>query len=139
MALSARARLALGALLILAVSACSTPGTDPSPGPADGVVVTLLVVEEEQYRIRLTDPADIDVARKLLAGDEAPAIPNGKVVYGDDGGVNTGYSWHIDPDDIDWADMTIELCDGRPSDVEDRAISGARYCPWHAKVIAVEG
>jgi hypothetical protein len=100
------------------------------------VVVTLEVVGET-YRILLTDPADIAVARELLAGNEAPSIPNGKVVRGDPG-VNTGYSWHIDPNDIEWADMTIELCDGRPSDVEANSISGDRFCPWSAEVVAVD-
>ena len=42
------------------------------------VVVTFRVAGTEEYKIRLTDPADIDIARKLLAGEEAPRIPNGE-------------------------------------------------------------
>ncbi|NJD29450.1 MAG: hypothetical protein FIA92_14290 [Chloroflexi bacterium] len=112
------------------------PSTPPAGSPSAGVVVTIDVTGET-YKILLTDPADIAVARDLLAGREAPSIPNGKVVRGEPG-VNEGYSWHIDPNDIEWADMTIELCDGKPSDVEANTISGDRFCPWSAKVVAVE-
>jgi hypothetical protein len=52
--------------------------------------------------------------------------------------VNTGYTWHIDPADIEWADSTIEVCDGLPSDVEEGAITSDRFCPWSAEVIAVD-
>lgn len=117
-----------------------TPGaptaSPPSGSPTAGVVVTIEVTGET-YKILLTDPSDVAIARDLLAGKEAPSIPNGKVVRGD-AGVNTGYSWHIDPNDIEWADMTMELCDGKPSDVEANTISGDRFCPWSAKVVAVD-
>jgi hypothetical protein len=36
----------------------------------EGVVVTFRVADREEYRIRLTDPADIEIARKLLAGEK---------------------------------------------------------------------
>ena len=94
-------------------------------------------VGDETYRILLTEAADIATARALLAGTSMANIPNGKVVRGDPG-VNTGYSWHIDPNDIEWAEVTMELCDGKPSDVEANTISGDRFCPWSAKVTAVE-
>ena len=83
------------------------PGSIPPPD-AQSQVVTLRVADSEEYRIRLTDPADITVARRLLAGLEAPRIPNGRVVRGDPD-VSVGYSWHIDPDSIEFADATIEV------------------------------
>jgi hypothetical protein len=99
--------------------------------------VVTFQVGDEQYRVQLTDPADVAIARRLLAGDEAPRIPNGLIVRGDDGGVNTGYSWHIDPDSVEFADMTTEICDGLPSYVEDGTLTGDRFCPWSAEVIAI--
>ncbi|MDP9468572.1 MAG: hypothetical protein M3P32_07540 [Chloroflexota bacterium] len=101
-----------------------------------GTVVTFQV-GDEQYRIELTDPADIAIARQLLAGDEAPRIPNGLIVRGSDGGVNTGYSWYIDPASLEFADMTTEVCDGLPSYVEDGSLTGDYFCPWSAEVIAI--
>jgi len=100
------------------------PSGQPAPTPT-GVVITLRVADAEEYRIRLTDADDIATARKLLQGEAAPGIPNGRVVRGD-ADVNVGYSWHIDPASVEFADTATEVCDGRPSDVEKRAISSER-------------
>lgn len=116
------------------LSSCA--GTATSVPKPDGVVVTVRV-EDEEYKIRLTDATDIEIARKLLAGEQAPNIPNGIVVRGDPD-VNVGYSWHIDPDSVEFADMTTEVCDGRPSDVENGVITSDRYCPWSARVVAID-
>lgn len=129
-------RLGLWAGLLAVLAACAGAATQ-APPRAEGVVVTFLVADREQYKIRLTDPEDIEIARKLLAGGEAPSIPNGVVVRGDPG-VNVGYSWHIDPDRVEFADFTMEVCDGLPSDVEQVIITSERYCPWSAEVIAIE-
>lgn len=132
-------------LLSLFAVACSTgaspsastpPSITPSASSSGGVVVTFQVADE-QYRIELTDPADIAIARRLLAGEEAPSIPNGVVVRGDPS-VNTGYTWHIDPASVEFADVTVEVCDGRPSDVEADEITSDRYCPWDAKVVGID-
>jgi hypothetical protein len=113
-------------------------GIAPSgqPAPTPGVVVTVRVADAEEYRLRLTDPQDIGIAQKLLAGEAAPGIPNGRVVRGEPD-VNVGYSWHIDPASVEFADTTIEVCDGRPSDAERGLITSDRYCPWSAKVVAI--
>jgi hypothetical protein len=100
------------------------------------VVVTFQVIAE-QYRILLTDPADIAIARRLLAGDDtAPRIPNGKIVRGITS-VNEGWSWSIDTVTLEFADMTTEVCDGLPSYVEDGSLTGDYFCPWSAEVIDV--
>ena len=101
-----------------------------------GVVVTLRVADAEEYRIHLTEPDDIATAQKLLAGAVAPRIPNGRVVR-DNPDVNVGYSWHIDPSSVEFADTTTEVCDGRPSDVEKGTITSEWYCPWSAQVVAI--
>lgn len=115
------------------LAACSGGNTSPDAGAP--VVVTFEVVDE-RFKVLLTDPADILHTRRLLAGEDVPSIPNGRVLR--ETGVNDGYSWSIDPSDIEFADVTIEVCDGLPSDVEAGVISGDRYCPWSAVVVAVE-
>ncbi|HET9755078.1 MAG TPA: hypothetical protein VFP66_01140 [Candidatus Limnocylindrales bacterium] len=115
------------------LAACS--GGNASPDAGAPVVVTFEVVDE-RFKVLLTDPADILHTRRLLAGEDVPSIPNGRVVR--ETGVNDGYSWSIDPGDIEFADVTIEVCDGLPSDVEAGVISGDRYCPWSAVVVAIE-
>jgi len=114
-------------------AASARPSAVPSSGP---VVVTFEVAGDERYRILLTQPDDIAIARQLLAGEDAPGIPNGLVVRTT--GVNTGYTWSIDPDDIEFADTTIEVCDGIPSDVEAGVVTSDRYCPWSALVVAID-
>ena len=117
-------------VLLILLTACGG-------GKPKGVIVTFRVADREAYKIQLTDPAEIEMARQLLAGEEGPKIPNGKVVFGDSG-VNEGYSWHIDPETLEFADMTTEVCDGLPSDVEQGIITSYYYCPWSAEVIALD-
>jgi hypothetical protein len=137
--------LVSGVLLCALLAACSaatpsaSPPTTPSPSPpASATTVVTFRVGDEQYRIQLTDPADIAIAHQLLAGEEAPRIPSGLIVHGDDGGVNTGYSWYIDPDTLEFADFTTEVCDGLPSYVEDGTLTADYFCPWSAEVIAID-
>ena len=131
------ARLGLAIVAITALAGCGG-GDDPSGGPADEApVIATFEVVDETYRILLTDPADITIARRLLAGEDAPSIPNGLVLRGDSG-VNDGYSWSIDPDDVEFADSTIEVCDGLPSDVEAGVVTSDRYCPWSAALVGLE-
>ena len=98
------------------------------------IIVTFEVVDEE-FKALLTQPDDIAIAHRLMAGEDAPGIPNGRVIR--ETGVNEGWSWSLDPNDIEFADMTIEVCDGLPSHVEDGTVTSDRYCPWSAVVVEV--
>jgi hypothetical protein len=126
-------RVALLGSLVFLVAACG--GIGGSPDPSAPVVVTFEVIDE-RFKALLTEAADIDTARRLLAGEDVPSIPNGRVLR--ETGVNEGYSWSLDPNDIEFAGVTIEVCDGLPSDVETQVVTGDRYCPWSAVVIEVE-
>lgn len=123
-----------------AAPTATRPVPSPSAVPSEEpIIVTIRVAGSQEYRVRLTEAADIAVARQLLAGDpdQLATIPNGRIVRGDPG-VNTGYSWHIDPSDFEWAEITVEVCDGLPSDVSSGTLSGDRYCPWQAEVVDIE-
>jgi hypothetical protein len=126
---------ALAPALALGVIACgpSTGSPSPSPGP---VIVTFEVGGDERYRVLLTDGEDISIAKRLLAGEDAPGIPDGRILHTP--GVNSGYSWSIDPNDVRFTDETDEDCDGSPSDVEAGQLSSDRYCPSAAVVVAVD-
>jgi hypothetical protein len=99
-------------------------------------VATFQVVDET-YKIELTTPELQQHARDLLAGEDVAGIPNGVVVR-DDPGVNAPWSWHIDPSTLEFADMTIEVCDGLPSHVEDETVTSDRYCPWSAEIVSID-
>jgi len=122
------------AVAVMAAGGCSTG--NGSPSPAGAVIVTFEVNEGERFRVLLPEPADQAAASRLLAGEEGPDIPNGRIVRRT--GVNEGWSWSIDPADFEFADVTMEVCDGLPSDVESGELTSERYCPWSARVVAVE-
>ena len=125
-------RLSLGCLAAGAFAAgCDSPTTPTTPTlPA----IVTFAVAEETFRVELTTQAQLDAARAARDG-AGPQIPNGRIVAGT--GVNTGWSWHLE--NVAFADATIELCDGRPSDVEREGPSygGGRYCPWGAVIVAI--
>ena|SRR5688572_20217625 len=108
---------------------------DGTPGdPTSGALVTF-AVQQETFRVWLLSAEQIAAARAAQAGGSA-RIPNGRIVQGTQ--YNTGWSWHLE--DVAFAEVTIELCDGRPSDVERQGTSfgGGRFCPWSATVMRIE-
>jgi hypothetical protein len=114
----------------------ATPAITPSASPSEGPVAVFRVGDEE-YRVLLTDPEDVAIAQRLLMGDDtAPRIPNGRIVRGETS-VNAGWSWSIDPESLEFADMTTEVCDGLPSYVEDGSLTGDYFCPWSAELIEI--
>ena len=100
--------------------------------------VATFEVVDQTYKIELATPELVQHARDLLAGDDVAGIPNGKVVR-DDPGVNAPWSWHIDPETLEFADQATEVCDGLPEYVEDGTLTSDIYCPWSAVPIALEG
>jgi hypothetical protein len=127
MQLTSPAILAVGAGLAIACG--GTPTT-----PSSGAVVTF-AVGSETFRVALTSADQVAAARAAQSGGRA-RIPVGRVVAGVQ--VNTGWSWHLE--DVIFVEVAIELCDGRPSDVERAGtqFGGGRFCPWSASVIRIE-
>lgn len=97
-------------------------------------------VNGERFKVLVRDPAIADVLRSMLRGERG-GIVMGELRAGD-GGFNKPWSWHLDPDTVEVADATIELCDGMPSYVESELNYWLnvvkRYCPWNGKVVAEE-
>lgn len=132
-------RLAVVVILALGAVTAGCDEADPvaaTPDPSIPVVVTFEVSGGERFKALLNEPDDVENAHGLLAGRDLPSIPNGLVIRGLTG-VNQGYSWSLDPADFEWGAVTIEVCDGLPSDVEAGTITSERYCPWSAVVVEV--
>ncbi len=102
--------------------------------PTPKAIVTFQVADEI-FRVQLVGDDLVSAARRAQAGSGG-RIPNGRIVNGTD--VNRGWSWHLV--DVSFAEVAIELCDGRPSDVEKGGVNfgGGRFCPWTARVIAID-
>jgi hypothetical protein len=107
---------------------------DGPTSPSETSIVTFQV-GPEQFRVRLTTEAQVHAARAAQAGGAAP-IPVGRIVAGTE--VNVGWSWHLE--NVTFAEVTIELCDGRPSDVERAgpAFANGQFCPWSARITAIQ-
>jgi hypothetical protein len=126
----------------LVVSACGSPAS-PSPDDAlKGGVVATFAVGSETFRVWIRNTNAIDQVLALQRGTSTESIPNGRLRVGaGQGGHNAPFSWHLDPDDIQMAGATIEICDGTPSYIEahrDEFIAQVnRYCPWGARLLGV--
>ena len=125
------------AILLAAGAVASLSGCSPqSEGPPSRAVATFQVVDQT-YKIELATPELVEHAQKLLDGEDVSAIPVGTVVR-DDASVNEPWTWHIDPATLEFADFTTEVCDGLPAYVEDGTVTSDVYCPWSAKITAIE-
>ena len=109
-------------------------GGDALTSPSSGALVTFRVADET-FRVHLVDDRQIDAARDAANGGRA-RIPNGRIVAGTS--VNVGWSWHLE--NVEFAELTTEVCDGRPSDVErdGATFGGGRFCPWTARVESIQ-
>jgi hypothetical protein len=128
------------------LAACALPPAPPPratpPVLRGGILATFDVVGED-FKVWVTNPATIQQILDLQSGTSDANIPSGRILRGPGKAKhNAPYTWHLDPQDIDMAEMTIEVCDAEPSYVEQNVAEFVdnvkRYCPWSAKLIAVE-
>ena len=127
--------------LLLLPSACG----DDNPTGADltGGILAQFEVSGERFSAFVTNPGTISAILALEEGLSQANIPNGRLIRGPGlAAYNSPWSWHMDPEDIEMAESTIELCDGRPSMVEDNLDEWidvvGRFCPWGASLISVD-
>jgi hypothetical protein len=122
---------AAAALGCLMSASCGT--SEPSAPFVDFVVA----VTDETFVLRASDPETIAAAYENLRGGNA-RFPIGPLRQGD-GGFNAPWSWHIDPDEARLTEVAIEVCDGRPSYVEEHVedFLGIGYCPWGGHIVGV--
>ncbi|HEY7410217.1 MAG TPA: hypothetical protein VII13_05725 [Vicinamibacteria bacterium] len=121
--------------LLLAALAVTVAGCD-SYGPDEGQAEFVIDVVGERFVLRATDPETIRLAREAMAG-RSSTFPIGPVRSGaGSGGFNLPWSWHLDPAEVRFTEAAIEVCDGRPSDVEQRRADYPTYCPWGGRVVA---
>jgi hypothetical protein len=104
----------------------------------DGAFVEFEIVKET-FRVWIENAAFITEAERLLAAGET-RVPVFETLI-DGTGCDPQWSWHADPDDVSFADFTIELCDAVPSYIEENKDDWfdqvGSWCPWSARVTAV--
>ena len=121
-------------------AACASPAA-PSDELRGGVLATFRTAGQT-FKVFVTAPATINALFALQRGDATASIPNGRILGGPGAGAhNAPYSWHLDPADVELADLTMEVCDGSPSYVEAHVTEYVekigRYCPWGATLVAL--
>jgi 2-polyprenyl-6-methoxyphenol hydroxylase-like FAD-dependent oxidoreductase len=100
-----------------------------------GVLQHWMNRRREQFRVQLNSKDQVDAPRRAQQGGSA-RIPTGRIIVGTS--ENAGrWSWHLG--DVMFVEVAIELCDGRPSDVErgGAQFGGGRFCPWSASVVSI--
>ncbi|HRI70909.1 MAG TPA: hypothetical protein PK156_42035 [Polyangium sp.] len=151
-------RLACCILVTIAsfLAACATTPSDPGDpnqgGGGNGGAPAALCAERvngalvtfdiagQTFSVWIENGAFIDEAKMLLAAGQQKVPVFNQVIDGRD--CDSDWTYHVDPNDVGFADVTIELCDGTPQYIEDNKaewISTVKqYCPWSAKVTAVD-
>ncbi len=128
--------------MLLAACAASGAATPTAAGLKGGVLASF-EVEGERFKVWVTKPETIQQILDLKEGKSTANIPNGRIARGSGlGNHNAPWSWHLDAQEIAMADVTIEVCDGKPSYVEEHldeyVNTVERYCPWAAKLVDVQ-
>ena len=104
------------ALAWLLLAACAVPVVTPDADELNGGILGTFHVVGEEFHAWLTNPETIEQVLDLQQGTSSANIPNGRILHGPGrGGHKSFWSWHLDPVDIEMAEVTIELCDGTPS------------------------
>ncbi len=121
---------------------CGEDMTQPPVGLEGGVLATF-DVGDERFRVWVTSTATIAQLYALWEGRSLAGIPIGPVRRASGkAGHNAPWSWHLDPEETSMAEVTIELCDGLPSYVEEHLEewieAAGSYCPWGATLAALE-
>jgi hypothetical protein len=135
--------------LLLASCASSEHAAGPSRLASKTTTETIPVdfvvqVVFQSFVIRLVRDDQIAIARARVNKFQKQGIVSGKLLAGD-GGFNRDpnnskkWSWRLDPESIHFPQWSMEVCDGKPSDVEenvDHWVNDIKmYCPWSAQII----
>ena len=136
---SCQIHIYLTAAFLLA-ACCGNSLTNPE---LEGGVLALFEVSGERFSAFVTNPETISEILALEAGTSEASIPNGRLIRGPGPAeYNLPWSWHMDPMEIEMAEVTIELCDGTPSIIENNLDEWlevvGQFCPWDARLISVD-
>jgi pimeloyl-ACP methyl ester carboxylesterase len=93
----------------------------------------------ERFSVSATDPETRRLMVENYEGKNSMHV-TGKLARGD-GGFNSPWPWHLEPDSVRMAEVSIELCDGRPSLIEEDLDywidTVGTYCPWSSRLVEV--
>jgi hypothetical protein len=96
---------------------------------------------DREFIFELTDQKKIDHALKVLSGEERDRIHvMGRIVKRPQP-YNPGWSYHLDPNTIEFFQVAIEVCDATMTYTEDHLdeaggafLPGSHWCPWGSEI-----
>jgi len=94
------------------------------------------------FTFQLLDPLKIAKARDIVSGKETRFVhPQGTIIQ-KTASYNPKWSYHFDPDSIEFFEMAIEVCDANMKYVEEHLdeVGGAflpnsHWCPWNSTIL----
>jgi hypothetical protein len=121
----------------------AVPTAAPTPNQLQGGILATFELNDQTFKVWVTNPQTIQQLLDLQAGTSDAKIPNGKIVRGPgQADYNAPWTWHLDPQEIEMAEFTTEVCDAEPSYVEENVAEFVdvvgRYCPWSANLVSIE-
>jgi hypothetical protein len=131
-------RALLVALASMGLVSCG--GGDAGPGTVTFAFRMHGLGPAEEFRVASSSPRFIAAARRqlVLPATQRHLFAAGPIRSGN-GGYNLDWSWHF-TNDVALAEVSIELCDGRPSMVEGDLrywlYTVKSFCPWGSYVAA---
>lgn len=128
-----------GVAIVITVSlfaaGCNEGPAGPSPNAA---LFRVEACQNQQFNVRITNPDVIQQAEQLIGSTDQPVLT--AELRPGSGSFNRPYSWHMDPATVDFADLTIEVCDGCPNDVQQDLDywlnTVGRFCPWSSRIVS---
>jgi hypothetical protein len=119
----------------------ATPAPPPPPTPSIVYFKVTDGVGRNDFVIKLTDPVKIQNARDQLNG-VVPKLHITGLIIKSTVDYNPNYSYHYDPDTIDFFELAMEVCDATFDYTEeylDEAggafLPGLRLCPWSSELL----
>ena len=123
-------------------------GGNPFPSQAieaelEGGVLATFDVAGEQFNLWTTNEDTINDIMALQDNPDLSLHPNGPILYGPgEADHNAPWGWHLDPQQTQMVEVSIEVCDGRPSyvegETEEFVENIGNYCPWGAELVNVQ-
>ncbi|WP_344900386.1 calmodulin-binding protein [Actinomadura meridiana] len=129
--------VAVAVVAPLALFATAQPA---SADPAAYFVFT--DVTREEAVVKLTDPEKIQHARDLVNGETHERSHLVGRIIKRQANYNPRWSYHYNPDTVDFFDQAIEVCDATIPYVEDHLdeaggafLPGLYFCPWSSRLV----
>ncbi len=97
---------------------------------------------KDLFVVKLTDPVKIQKARDLLSGRDQSGRHIGGVIVKEPACYNSPWSYHLDPQSIEFFDNAMEVCDGAMGYIESHLdevggalLPGNRWCSWGSRLV----